>query len=108
MPGKMLGKIIGRVFQGAAAVPQLVWPAAPRTGPARCQLGRRCCRCCRYRGILFIAVVCHSCYTCKRPTRVIYIYIYIYKYKYKNTKSKNTKLPEFTKYELWNLYIIEN
>jgi hypothetical protein len=46
-----------------AAVPQLAWPAAPRTGPARRwldQLGRRCCRCCRYCrycGILFIAVV---------------------------------------------------
>ena len=47
------------------AVPQLARPAAPRTGLARRrlgQLGRRCRRCYRYCGILFIAVVCLMLY----------------------------------------------
>ena len=45
----------------AAAAPQLARPAARQAGPGRRQpgrLGHSCRRCCRYCGILFIAVVC--------------------------------------------------
>ena len=45
----------------AAAAPQLARPAARRASLGRRrpgQLGHRYRRCCRYRGILFIAVVC--------------------------------------------------